>query len=233
MSKQERNIRPSSQSEDPRRESGLPGGGQGRTDEPGRTGIWPGSGPWPAEEVPIQQPGSFGQGERGAAGYEDSGSSSLEAIQASLQAGRPGARLVRDIMTGGVTCARPEMTLQEAAERMRDLNVGPLPVCGENDHLVGFITDRDITIRGVAAGKDPRTTPVREVMTPDIVCCWDDQTISDAAQLMEQHQVRRLAVLDRNQRLVGILSLGDLAVRTQDRRLAGEAIEAVSEPAHA
>ena len=222
--------------EDPRRESGLPGGGQGRTDEPGRTGVWPGSGPWPSGEAPIQQPGSFGQGERGPEGYQDSGSSSLEGIHELMQ-GRSlferAGLLVRDIMTRSVECVRLDTTLQEAAQKMRDFDIGPLPVCGDDDRLAGLVTDRDITVRAVAEGKDPYATPVREIMTSGVVFCMEDQPITEAAKLMEDRQVRRLAVLDQNQHLVGILSLGDLAVRTQDKELAGEAIEAVSEPAHA
>jgi CBS domain-containing protein len=219
-----------------RRESGEPGGGQGRTDVPGQTGIWPGSGPWPPESVPIQQPGSFGQGERGAEGYFDSGDSSVEAVQQVLQEQarmERGNMLIRDIMTQGVECVRPDTTLQEAARRMRDLNVGPLPVCGDDDRLAGIVTDRDITVRAVAEGKDARTVRVAEIMTPQIVYCYDDQDATDAAKLMETRQIRRLVVLDRSKRLVGIVSLGDLAVKTRNDELVGEAVEAISEPVHA
>ena len=138
---------------------------------------------------------------------------------------------VRQIMTAGVECTRPTATLREAAQRMRDLDVGPLPVCGENDRLVGMITDRDITVRSVAQGQDPGTTLVRDVMTPKILYCFDDQEIAEAARIMEQNQVRRLVVLNRDKRLVGILSLGDVAVDTGDEQLAGHTLEAVSEPA--
>jgi CBS domain-containing protein len=136
-------------------------------------------------------------------------------------------------MTQGCECIGPDATIQEAAQKMRDLGVGPLPVCGENDRLIGMITDRDITIRAVAEGEDPCSACVRDVMTPDIVCCFEDQDIEEAAQMMEQKQIRRLVVLNRDKRLVGILSLGDLAVQTRDERLAGEALERISEPVHA
>jgi CBS domain-containing protein len=133
------------------------------------------------------------------------------------------------VMTRDVECVRPDATVQEAASRMKDLEVGPLPVC-ENDRLVGMLTDRDITVRATAEGWDPWTTHVREVMTGDVVYCFDDQDISEAAELMKQHQVRRLVVLNRDKRLVGIVSLGDLAVETGDDQLTGHTLEAVSEP---
>jgi CBS domain-containing protein len=107
--------------------------------------------------------------------------------------------------------------------------MGMFPVC-ENDRLAGTITDRDIVIRAVAAGCNPDATPVREVMTKDLFYCFDDEDIVEAAQLMEERQIRRLPVLNRNKRLVGIVSLGDLAVRTHHDRLAGEVLESVSEP---
>src|SRR5690242_20038396 len=138
---------------------------------------------------------------------------------------------LKDIMTPKPECIGPEATLQEAARRMRDLDVGPLPVCGENDRLAGMITDRDITVRAVAEGKDPKTTPVREAMTKDVIYSFEDQDVQEAARTMQERQVRRLVVLDRDKRLVGIVSLGDLAVETGDRQRAGEVLQDVSEPA--
>jgi CBS domain-containing protein len=138
---------------------------------------------------------------------------------------------VKELMTPEVECARPNDTLQDAAEKMRDLNIGPLPVCGDDDRLVGMLTDRDITVRAVAEGLDPWTCRVRDVMTPSIVSCIEDQDVAEAAQLMKDNQIRRLVVLDRNKHLVGIVSLGDLAVEGGDEQLAGNALEAVSEPA--
>jgi CBS domain-containing protein len=138
---------------------------------------------------------------------------------------------IRDIMTPGVECVRPDDTLQEAARKMRDLDVGPMPVCGENDRLAGMITDRDITVRAVAEGRDPKSTKVRDVMTEDVISCFEDQDVQDAARLMQSRQVRRVLVLNRDQRLVGIISLGDLAVEADDSRWAGEVLQDVSEPA--
>jgi CBS domain-containing protein len=137
---------------------------------------------------------------------------------------------IADVMTRGVECVRPDDTIEEAARRMKELDVGSLPVCGD-DHLLGMITDRDITIRSIADGSDPALTTVRDVMTPKVIWCFEDQDLTEAAQLMEDNQIRRLPVLSRNKRLIGMLSLGDLALRGDDEMLSAEALERVSEPA--
>jgi len=137
---------------------------------------------------------------------------------------------VKDIMTREVRCASPDETLQEAARKMKDLDVGPLPVC-DNDRLAGMLTDRDITVRAVAEGRDPKTAKVREVMTEGVLACFEDDDVAEAARLMKEKQVRRLVVLSRDKRLAGIVSLGDLAVEAGDKRLSGEALERVSQPA--
>jgi CBS domain-containing protein len=138
--------------------------------------------------------------------------------------------LVKQVMTPGAECVRPGNSLHEAAQKMRNLDVGPLPVCGDNDRLVGMITDRDITVRAVAEACDPRTTTVKDVMTPDVVYCFEDQDVHEAARLMKENQIRRLVVLNRDKRLVGFVSLGDLAVETGDEKLAGRTLEEVSLP---
>ena len=138
---------------------------------------------------------------------------------------------VKEVMTRGVECIRPGASLQEAARKMRDLDVGPLPVCGDNDRLAGMITDRDITVRAVAEGQDPKTARVQDIMTPDVMYCFEDQDVAEATRLMQESQIRRLLVLNRDKCLVGIVSLGDLAVKTGDKRLSGEALQQVSEPA--
>src|SRR3954447_24071874 len=138
---------------------------------------------------------------------------------------------VKEVMTRGVECTRPDASLQEAARKMRDLDVGRLPVCGDNDRLVGMLTDRDITLRAVAEGQDPKTARVQDVMTPDVLYCFEDQDVAEAARLMEENQVRRLAVLNSDKRLVGIVSLGDLAVKAGDEKPSGAALGQVSEPA--
>lgn len=137
---------------------------------------------------------------------------------------------VQEVMTRGVECTRPEASLREAAEKMKALDVGPLPVC-ENDRLVGMLTDRDITVRATAEGLPPGLGQVRDVMTPDVVYCYEDQDVEEAVRLMEENQIRRLVVLNRDKRMVGIVSLGDLAVKGGDEALSTEALEQLSEPA--
>jgi CBS domain-containing protein len=138
--------------------------------------------------------------------------------------------LLRDVMTRGVECVSPDDTIQAAAQKMRDLDVGPVPVC-DRDRLAGVLTDRDIAVRAAAEGKDPTTCRVRDVMTPGVVYCFDDQPVEEAERVMRERQIRRLLVLNRGKRLVGIVSLGDLAVRTGDREQSGEVLHDVSEPA--
>jgi CBS domain-containing protein len=136
---------------------------------------------------------------------------------------------VKQIMTRGCECIAPDSTLQEAAERMKALDVGPLPICA-NDRLAGIVTDRDLVLRGIAEGRDPKATRVRDVMTPNVAYCFEDQDVDEAAQLMKDKQIRRLAVLNRAKRLVGIMSLGDLAVDAGDEQLVGETLERISAP---
>ena len=137
---------------------------------------------------------------------------------------------LKDIMTRDPVVLPPDTTLKEAAQRMRDLDSGVMPV-GEDDQLLGMLTDRDLTVRATAEGRDPNGTPVREVMTPEVVYCFEDDDVREAARKMEEHQIRRLIVLNRDKRLAGIVALGDIAVHTPRDRLAGEITEAVSEPA--
>ena len=134
---------------------------------------------------------------------------------------------IREIMSEQVEFVRPDDTLQDAALKMRELGIGPLPVC-ENQCVVGMVTDRDITIRAVALGLDPRTTKVSEVMSGEVVCCYDDQEAEVAAHLMQSQQIRRVLVLDRDKRLVGIVSLGDLAIDAKTPERAGEILQEVS-----
>ncbi|HEV8717868.1 MAG TPA: CBS domain-containing protein [Candidatus Binatia bacterium] len=137
---------------------------------------------------------------------------------------------VKDIMTPHVEVIHPNTTLIEAAAKMSQLDVGLLPVC-EGQRVVGMISDRDITVRATAKGSDPHMTRVHEVMSPEVLYCLADQDVETAAQMMEMHQIRRVPVLDHNRQLVGIVSLGDLAVETRDQQRAGEALQRVSEPA--
>jgi CBS domain-containing protein len=138
---------------------------------------------------------------------------------------------VKEIMTPDVEVAHPDDTLETVARMMADLDVGVLPV-GENDRLVGMITDRDITVRGVAEGLDGNAK-VGEAMTRDVHYCFEDEDVEDVSDRMAEWQVRRLPVLNRDKRLVGIVSLGDLAVGSRGEA-AQEALRGVSEgSAHA
>ncbi|MGE0543981.1 MAG: CBS domain-containing protein [Dehalococcoidia bacterium] len=139
-------------------------------------------------------------------------------------------QVLREIMTPNVEVIRPNALIQDAAAAMRTHRVGALPVC-EGARLVGIVTDRDITIRATAAGADPRTTRVRDVMTQDVAYCFDGESIHEAARLMKERQIRRLPILNREQRLVGIVALGDLAVDTGAAAMSGHVLEQVSEQA--
>ncbi len=137
---------------------------------------------------------------------------------------------VHDIMTPQVEVIPPDACLQEAAEKMRRLDVGLLPIC-DGRQLVGMLTDRDITVRATAKGCNPTTTTVREVMTDEVVYCFEDQDVEIPAQMMELRQIRRVPVVNRAKQLVGIVSLGDVALETGNRDLSGETLERVSDAA--
>ena len=134
---------------------------------------------------------------------------------------------VNELMTRDVRIANPDQSLQQAARLMAELDTGVLPV-GENDRLVGMITDRDIAIRAVAEGKSPDTR-VRDVMTADVKYVFEDQEADEVSIIMSDLQVRRLPVVDRNKRLVGILSLGDLATSERTLDEAGTALSGISQ----
>jgi CBS domain-containing protein len=134
---------------------------------------------------------------------------------------------VSEAMSSDVKIANPNQPIREAARLMAEIDAGVLPV-GENDKLVGMITDRDIAIRAVAADKGP-ATPIREVMSKDVKYCFEDDDLDDIAQNMADIKVRRLPVLNQEKRLVGILSLGDIAI-TEGPSNAGSALCGISEP---
>jgi CBS domain-containing protein len=134
---------------------------------------------------------------------------------------------IKEIMTPNVIIASPSDTLQHAAQMMEENDFGLLPV-GDGDRLVGMLSDRDITVRAVAHGKAPDQCTVAEVMSEDVKFVYEDETLEDASRNMSELQVRRLPVLNRKKRLVGILSLGDLALNAKDN--AGKALKDVSEP---
>jgi CBS domain-containing protein len=134
---------------------------------------------------------------------------------------------IEDIMSPYVRCVQSDVTLVEAAVVMRDMDVGALPIC-EQGRLVGMLTDRDVTVRAVAECRDPRFTTVKQVMSPGVIYLFADQEVEDATELMEMKQVRRLPILNREKRLVGIVSLGDVAVHSSNE-LSGEALKVMSQ----
>ena len=135
---------------------------------------------------------------------------------------------LKDLMSRNVQVIDPNMTIEDAAIRMRDGDFGMMPV-GENDRMIGTISDRDIAIRGVAERKGADTR-VRDVMSAGVTFAYEDNSVEEAVVLMSEHQVRRLPVLDRNKRLVGIVALGDLAVEHSSARPAAEALAQISKP---
>lgn len=134
---------------------------------------------------------------------------------------------IKDVMTRDVRIAQPDQSIRQAAQTMLDLDVGVLPV-GENDRLVGMITDRDIAVRGVAKGCGP-DAKVREVMSTQVMYCYEDEAVDHVAQNMAEIQVRRLPVLDRDKRLVGIVSVGDMSLYVKPDET-GQALRGISRP---
>jgi CBS domain-containing protein len=133
---------------------------------------------------------------------------------------------IRDLMTRNVEVVGPDDQVMTAAQKMAERDIGFLPVC-DGDRLVGALTDRDITVRATAKGLDPKRTAVQDIMSKELTYCFDDEDIDRTVQLMKEKQLRRVVVVDRNKKLVGIVSLGDLA-REQEAR-SGEILESVSE----
>jgi CBS domain-containing protein len=132
---------------------------------------------------------------------------------------------VREGMHKGVEWVSPDTPVTTLAQKMRELDIGAIPI-GENDRLVGMVTDRDITVRGVAKGGDIAALTARDVMTKGVIWCRDSQEIEDAVHIMELKKVRRLPVINEDKRMVGMLSLGD--VSHASRSVSAEVIKAVS-----
>jgi CBS domain-containing protein len=137
--------------------------------------------------------------------------------------------LVKEIMTSGIETVDSGVTYAEAARRMKTLDVGSLPVQEENN-VVGIVTRRDIVFRGIAEGLDPKSTLVSEIMTAELACCSEDETIDEAARIMENRHIHRLVVLNGENHPVGILALSDLAVKARNEHLSWEVLEQLSEP---
>src|SRR5262245_38020700 len=134
---------------------------------------------------------------------------------------------VQDIMTTNVECIAPDTSIQEAAERMKSLDVGFLPIC-EKDRLIGTVTDRDIVIRGIAENRNNQTS-ARTVMTSEVFYCFENDNVEKCAEHMKEKDVRRMLVLDQNKRLVGVVSLGDISKSQSDA--AAETLKDITEAA--
>ncbi len=146
-----------------------------------------------------------------------------------MGASRDSSRTIADVMTRDIERVGPDATVMEAARMMKQHDTGILPVC-DGERLMGVVTDRDVTVRATAEGRDPGSTRVRDIMTREVLCCRDSENLDDAARAMQQGQVRRLAVVDGAQRLVGMLSMGDLAREMHDPALESRVLEGVSKP---
>jgi CBS domain-containing protein len=139
--------------------------------------------------------------------------------------------LVKEIMSKGPGFLSPDTPIKKAAEEMARLDCGFIPV-GDGDRLLGTVTDRDIAVRAIAKGKDPSKTPVKDVMTAKVLYVFEDDDLAKAANSMKQQKIRRLIVLNKDKRMTGIVSLGDLATKCKDANMCSQVITSVSEKAH-
>ena len=137
---------------------------------------------------------------------------------------------IEEVMTADVSFVGPDNSILEIARKMRDGDIGSVPVV-ENDRLVGMVTDRDVVVRVIAEGGDVRTKTARDAMSPGVLYCFSDDSVETVLDNMGDQQIRRLPVVNRDKRLVGVVSLGDLALSGK-RKAAGEALQEISQPSH-
>jgi len=135
---------------------------------------------------------------------------------------------IREIMTTNVECISPEASLKELATKMKTLDVGFVPIC-DNDRLAGTVTDRDIVVRGIAGGVDVATGKAKDVMTKDVHWCFEDQDVKEVAELMRDKEVRRMLILNKDKRLVGVVSIGDIS--KVEERESGKTLKDITEAA--
>jgi len=239
---------------DPKRESGVPGGGQGRKDEVGKSGVYPVSQAAGASpDAMVHGEASWGQGERGAAGYEDSGGSELIYLGEELgliggategesgaykrddEPGRNDIMKCTEIMTKEPVCCLPGDTVEMAAQLMKDEDVGSIPVVAdyETNRLLGIVTDRDLALKVVAPGRYGPSVTVEDVMTRDPVVCNVDANLEQVVATMEEHQVRRIPVVDKQNRIIGIIAQADIATRSNKPQKTAEVVEEISRSATA
>ncbi len=139
----------------------------------------------------------------------------------------------QDIMCHETRWAHPESTVKEAVKIMKEQNCGAVPVVDEQMHLKGILTDRDVTLFVILQGKDPETTQLQEFMSKDVITCYGDESIDELISKMKQYQIRRIPVIDHENRLEGMISIGDIAVKApEEEHKTFEAFEKISEPVH-
>lgn len=203
----------------------MPGGGAGRQDLVGKSGVYRVSGPQPPGDAPIVSMASWGQGSRGAEGYEDHGESELFYRPVTPEK-------CRDIMTKDPWCCVPWDTAAQAARLMKRHDIGVLPVVEDRvgKKLVGVVTDRDMALRVVAGGLDPSAVAVKLVMSKPAITCSPDAGCETAADLMENHRIRRVFVTDQSGRVVGVIAESDIALRLRNPEVTGEVVACVSQP---
>lgn len=137
---------------------------------------------------------------------------------------------VKDIMSDHLVCSQTDDTIAKVAELMANQDVGAIPICGDQHHLLGIVTDRDLVIRGYAQGKKPEEK-IEQCMTEEMITCEEDMTVDEAGELMSKHQIRRLPVV-KGKEIIGIVSLADLAIDQPSDHIATEALEDISEQDH-
>jgi CBS domain-containing protein len=136
---------------------------------------------------------------------------------------------IKDVMTHDVVTLAPTSKVTQAAEAMKSLNVGAIPIC-DGGRLLGMVTDRDLVVRVIAEHRNPETETINNIMTTDVDYCYEDQTVEEAAHVMEDRQVRRMPIVNHDKELVGIVSLGDVAVKGVDKSTTADALEQISQP---
>ena len=236
------------------RESGMPGGGQGRKDKIEKSGVYRVSDMKDASpDAMVHGEASWGQGDRGAAGYEDSGGSELIYLGEELGViggateGESGAykrenkttggmnMKCKEIMTKDPVCCLPGDTVDQAAQLMSDEDVGPIPVVADQKtkRLLGIVTDRDLAVKVVAPALHIRSVTVEEVMSREPVTCHADDDLQEAVDAMEKHQVRRIPVVDDKNQIIGIIAQADIATRAREPETTAEVVEEISKSATA
>lgn len=171
-----------------------------------------------SREIFVQQPQAHGQS-LGARYFSERRPNNQSAnAQISAQRRRASGEHARDVMSRNVATVAPHDSAQHAARLMRDCDCGAIPVVDRHGRMIGMVTDRDITVRLVAGGKDPRGAQVQDCMTTQVFACYENDSLDDCVKAMSEHQVRRVAVIDNQNRVVGIISQGDLARHAQNNR---------------